>query len=471
MVSDYLSHAGPPLAGVRAAVRHDHELAELLTTPLMLSVATLAYAGVPADAIGATGNPEQRRRRLFTDYVHAMLGRPRAALAPPRFQCTTDQVHSWLSWLARAMTAHHQSVFYPDRLQLSWLPTRTQRVRAVVAPMVLAGLTAMVADLVFALISGDRSGLSYLYGDDFWSWYFMLWWLGFHLVVAMSAYGRRITPASPYRGRALFLAVVRLVLGGCAGGLTAWRLMMVQVGEDLAEHLANVPGAPLVLTGLAGGLAAAAGTAPWWRMLPARRAFRAGVAPGLAAGSAVLFAHQIGLPRYLSLVVLVAAAGLAVVQLRPVPDLTPAVPGAAIRRTRDQAVIISLVVTTLTFSTWFLGFQLPGYQQGITQLWPPFDALATPMFLLAAVAALRLGLADYLRHQAVCALLRRDDALPRDLLGFLDFADSHVLLRRAGGGYLFVHRLLLDYFAEYPVTPTSPQQETTATRPRFGHQH
>jgi len=30
---------------------------------------------------------------------------------------------------------------------------------------------------------------------------------------------------------------------------------------------------------------------------------------------------------------------------------------------------------------------------------------------------------------------------------FLDYASSRILLRKVGGGYIFVHRLLLDYFA------------------------
>jgi hypothetical protein len=30
---------------------------------------------------------------------------------------------------------------------------------------------------------------------------------------------------------------------------------------------------------------------------------------------------------------------------------------------------------------------------------------------------------------------------------FLDYAAERILLRKAGGGYIFVHRLLLEYFA------------------------
>jgi hypothetical protein len=31
---------------------------------------------------------------------------------------------------------------------------------------------------------------------------------------------------------------------------------------------------------------------------------------------------------------------------------------------------------------------------------------------------------------------------------FLDFAADRILLRKVGGGYIFIHRLLMEYFAE-----------------------
>jgi eukaryotic-like serine/threonine-protein kinase len=70
---------------------------------------------------------------------------------------------------------------------------------------------------------------------------------------------------------------------------------------------------------------------------------------------------------------------------------------------------------------------------------------------------LAFGGASYLRHRVLCVLLRRDKLIPDDLLGFLDYADSRILLRRASGGYLFVHRLLQDHFANKDTQATSGQ--------------
>ncbi|HEY0601910.1 MAG TPA: hypothetical protein VGD58_03320 [Herpetosiphonaceae bacterium] len=38
--------------------------------------------------------------------------------------------------------------------------------------------------------------------------------------------------------------------------------------------------------------------------------------------------------------------------------------------------------------------------------------------------------------------------MPRPYVSFLDFAAQCILLRKVGGGYIFIHRLLLDYFAK-----------------------
>jgi len=56
------------------------------------------------------------------------------------------------------------------------------------------------------------------------------------------------------------------------------------------------------------------------------------------------------------------------------------------------------------------------------------------------------GLA-YLRHYILRFLLWRAGAMPWNYPRFLDYAAEHILLRKVGGGYIFVHRLLLEYFA------------------------
>jgi hypothetical protein len=53
--------------------------------------------------------------------------------------------------------------------------------------------------------------------------------------------------------------------------------------------------------------------------------------------------------------------------------------------------------------------------------------------------------------------LWRTGSLPWNQIAFLDEAAQRLLLRKVGGGYIFVHRLLLEYFAS--LDNTAPRVE------------
>ncbi len=60
-----------------------------------------------------------------------------------------------------------------------------------------------------------------------------------------------------------------------------------------------------------------------------------------------------------------------------------------------------------------------------------------------------------IRHLTLRYLLVREDHMPWRYAGFLDHATECIFLRKVGGGYIFIHRLLLEYFAsiESDATP------------------
>jgi hypothetical protein len=57
------------------------------------------------------------------------------------------------------------------------------------------------------------------------------------------------------------------------------------------------------------------------------------------------------------------------------------------------------------------------------------------------------GLGAFIRHWALRWQFQRAGSMPRSYVPFLDFCADHILLQRIGGGYRFIHALLLDYFA------------------------
>ena len=89
---------------------------ELTETPLMLSILTLTYQGVPVEDLLREASPTDRQRQIFEHYVQRML-RQRGA----QMRYTQAQTTHWLTWLARQLKQQNQTVFYIEHLQPDWL--------------------------------------------------------------------------------------------------------------------------------------------------------------------------------------------------------------------------------------------------------------------------------------------------------------------------------------------------------------
>ena len=74
-VNAYLADLGPAGEPVRAAIHEDSSLWELLDSPLLLNIVTVAYAGQPEAPSPVSGTVVERRDHLFGSYVNQMLRR------------------------------------------------------------------------------------------------------------------------------------------------------------------------------------------------------------------------------------------------------------------------------------------------------------------------------------------------------------------------------------------------------------
>jgi hypothetical protein len=54
-------------------------------------------------------------------------------------------------------------------------------------------------------------------------------------------------------------------------------------------------------------------------------------------------------------------------------------------------------------------------------------------------------------------MLSRNGSLPLRLVPFLDECAERIFLRKVGGGYIFVHRLLMEHFASLHEKPAEEQ--------------
>ena len=72
--------------------------------------------------------------------------------------------------------------------------------------------------------------------------------------------------------------------------------------------------------------------------------------------------------------------------------------------------------------------------------------------LIAGLASgLVYGAADLIRHYSIRWVLASHELLPRRLIPFLDYAVDLIFLRHVGGSYIFIHRLIMEHFAEMDV--------------------
>jgi MFS family permease len=85
--------------------------------------------------------------------------------------------------------------------------------------------------------------------------------------------------------------------------------------------------------------------------------------------------------------------------------------------------------------------------------------------LAGLLAGLLSGLFAVFRYLLLCLLLAYGDNFPWQPIAFLDNACERALLKRVGGTYRFIHRLVCDYFADLeqhsahlPIDPTTVQK-------------
>ena len=385
-VDGYFEKVGQPLAAAREVLRDDPALRELLDTPLALTIMTVAYAGECVEMMRARGSLVERREHLFAAYVNRMFQRRTAAGSYPR-----EQAERWLVWLARQMKRHKQTVFYLERMQPDWLPDDQQ----IIPGAVLALLVGAVGGLFFGLPA---------------------WYIG-GLGIGLAA--------------GLFGAVLQ-------GTITLFFAMVGEIPITSVESLrwswsAMRPVVLLIFIGrLAWGLVIGLG---FGLLIGLFTSLVSGVSVGLSAGliAALGIGLSIGGPAALLEVVKQGLSGAEI-------D-TKTFPNQGIRRSARNALLVG-VATGVVGGTG-IGLAAAQLVSGSSAL---FIALVSTFFL-GVQSGLLYGGASCVQHYTLRRLLVRNGSAPWRYVDFLDDAAERILLRKVGGGYIFTHRLLQDYFA------------------------
>jgi transcriptional regulator with XRE-family HTH domain len=406
-IDDYLTSAGEPLEALRIALRQDDSLREITSTPLMLSILTLTYHGSSVEDLSRASSPTDRQQRVFEHYIEHVLKRRGTATS-----YLPQHTIEWLAWLAQQMRRHGQTIFYIERMQPEWLPESWPH-RLYYSIIVRLGI-GMVSGLILYLTLGVAIGL----------------FIG--------------------TSRGLGTGFVSGLIGGLVCGLTGGLVMALTSRIEREIRPAEV--------------------VVWsWRRLVQvsyfKRTLVVGTSSGLAFGLLMGMALAAGgnalkalliVPAVILVVVtiIMLAGGLTSgvsTTLQNERDLT--LPNQGIRQSVRNSTRIGImsgfVGGSISIGAFFLIITLIGMKF----LDGPVSELGFLLLcgtMCGTISGLIVGLPNggiaSIQHLVLRILLWRSRLIPWNYPHFLDHATEHILLSKVGGGYMFIHRLLLEHF-------------------------
>lgn len=504
-IDAYLGAAG--LSDLRAEVRQDVGLGELLRSPLMLSIAGLAHQDLRHAARRSLTElqPAARRAVMFEAYVQAMFRRV-GRVRNERY--SAPQTIAWLAWLAGQMLRSHQAIFVYEEIQPDWLPrpwkTLIEKINAVALK-----LTAVFDRMLASPSSGPVIGI-------------VLRWYALSLALSLP-----VAVIAPPPGADYFGAVV--VIGSGVFAASAMVLLLLRLANAWFRHFWT---ARLEIVE----------TLTWTlRTLTDRWRFWLGLGAdkkaGLVKGYLILYGFLLTLwiiliymftllspfvlpAAIVTVIMILGFSGLRIGQRqmrrRPAEGIWQsgqnalAVLGIAVLVTclvvvafgwifaQDKAQQdadrlrrsflysseqeLDLLIDEIAGSDFAraqsltreqvsqrirAGFMELQESRGLASpetreaniqtvyrntLWQTFIEstlrVAAPIAILVGlVAGWHVGGSTFVRHFALRLVLAAYRCIPWNYTRFLDYAAERVFLRKVGSGYIFIHRYLLEYFA------------------------
>ena len=472
-VDEYLSRADPGLSALRAHLQTDPQLQELAKTPLMLNVMSVAYKGLTPESLSATAlqSVEQRREHLFTSYVEEMFER---SDTEERLRAS---IIRGVSWLARQMRAHTQSMFLIEGLQPDWLTTRTERRVYLMASRLLSGavlglVLGAILDVIFGLAAptpGDpweeawdflkHLGVGLLFGsvNGIVIGLMSFWRLERHQRRTKSV-GDDVPPrmVAEAAGHALALILLNWLLVTVTGRVDTLEGSLM-AGALIGLLFGLFFGVRSRLRGMSNDIRTVEALDWSWTGVgrSARWGLMAGGAVGVVLGVTVWLAgkpvgQEPSAADWLIAGLLTGLLGAAV----------GSVVGAAFgslesrivtrRATPNQGIQLSARNALLAGTTIgpVIGVVLGAGAAPFVGTQAVNTVLVGGLFF-GMLAVLWAGGFDVIQHYTLRLILAARGYTPLDYARFLDSAASLVFLLNAGGAYLFVHPLLLEHFAQY----------------------
>jgi hypothetical protein len=403
-IGAFLDRAGTAATGIRAALDADPGLWELIDSPLLLSIVALAHAdprGRPAPEPRTPPDPDltdaatRGRQRLYTTYVRTMLTRRPNPNFPPAATVR------YLAALGGNLRRRSLTVFTLDTISARWSPGWLDRERfAAALTSTAAGL--LLAGLGYPLLGASGAALGVLCG--------LLIFAGH---VNMS-----------YDG-ASYLSEGRSEREGDRGGGRVPILWASGTWENAGLLLR----APKGLATVAGGGAAIGALLGWphgWFAMAGYTGVAAATIALLwgAVDDLLLHLHWIPAPR-------------------PDDDTGRVEVPSPLMRMRLRGSLFGTAIVSALAGTAAAAAATVLAGVDAAQRVGAFTVVASVVFMLTETA-----ITPIVEQWLIRRNLARRAVVPWPYLPFLDHCVQCLILRQVGDGYIFVHRELLDRFAD-----------------------
>jgi len=436
-IQTYLNALGADVAIVRDLITHDEQLRELAHTPLMLSIMVLAYRGISHDTIPNFDTLEAQRQHLFSAYVERMFNR-RAIEA----LYTQPKTLKYLSWLAQKMQERATSVFNIEELQPIVIPAKNRqefyrRVQAfhigtTIFTFIIASIFISIAFnfplwlflIGLGLITGFITGWSY--SNNQWKRQYP------HILTALSqgiTLFLALAMSNPIDQSLLTSLIAIVSVWGytkiysqyyLSGGGDKDNIPLLEKIQFRWENIKPVYWVYIPLSSLS--------PIPLVILIPVLQF-------NIHNPYIPFFAITVFISMAFTLFIL-GGIGFNDVPMRSAPN-------QGVRSTLRTASKLTFIVTVLAF----FGTLSASILVGTPLISTIFLSLALSLGIFAYSTWTVFGGIGVASHWILRRTLTYNDYLPANLAQFLDYTASLILMRKVGGGYIFIHRYLLEYFA------------------------
>jgi hypothetical protein len=303
-----------------------------------------------------------------------------------RMKYTPEQTKHWIGWLATRMVQESQTVFLIEKIQFTWLEKKGER-------FFYRIISALVYGVIFAVIFGKILGPIY---EEHIS----------------KVYG---LVSAPILG--LLLGVIGVLIGGEIKTVESLKWSGQEFKKSIKQGL---------IFGLISGLIVTLiRVAIGWLMSEQMSGQITGQMAGLLLG-----------------------VSYTIVQALKGPEIdTKKVPNQGIKKSALNALFLGIIIAIVVGILRLLSIEL--WQI----LHSKSDGISWNIFFFTIPLGLTIGLAfgggyAVIQHLTLRSMLYIKGFAPWNYARFLDYATELIFLQKVGGGYIFIHRMLLEHFAQ-----------------------